>query len=98
MTTPIPHLEEAMAELRKRWPSDDSFSLGLTGKAGFYVTLHYHGVAYSAATYLRDGDTFSDLFAAALAKIPTPKDAAKERLARAWAELRAAEAAAGEAL
>ena len=94
MTTPIPHLEEAMVELRKVHPSG-SFAVGYSYPYGYTATLHIGGMCY-LSRLAGKSRTASECVADALSQIPAPEDAAKERLARAWAELRAAEAAAGE--
>ncbi len=96
MTTPIPHLEEAMAEMMRRHPKG-SFSVGYSFPHGFNATIHASGIAYIGRLYGKPR-TASECVADALSQMPVPEDAAKERLARAWAELRAAEAAVREVL
>ncbi len=95
MTTPIPHLEEAMAEVMRLHPSG-SFAVGYTYPHGYTAQMHTDGLCFISR--LPCGASASECVADALSQIPAPEDAAKERLARAWAELRAAEAAAVEVL
>lgn len=86
--TQIPHLEEAIAELRKLHP-DGSFSVHWTHLHGPHAHVHANGRAFVGSA-----DTYSEAFHAALSQVPQRGEAIRLRVERARAELRAAEDAA----
>lgn len=89
--THIPHLEEAMAELRKLHPHG-SFSVGWTYPHGPMANVHMNGVCYNGGN--RAGRSASKAFLDALVQVPDPALAIRARVERARAELKSAEEAA----